>query len=147
MRSVITALFFLILGAASASAHWRYAEWGMTPTQIAAASHGQANSCQVERAACAGGAGLAIDSTQMLGMTATVAFFFDPQGQLNRTVVTFQDADFGLIAGLLQGIHGPPVTDQPGSPPTRVYRDTQRGSTITLIGTRPVTMSYRPGNP
>jgi hypothetical protein len=133
--------------AGPANAHWRYAEWGMTPTQVAAASQGHATACQPDRPACAGGAGLAIDSTQMLGLVATVAFFFDGQGLLSRTLVTFKDADFGLIAGLLQGIHGPSVTDQPGPPPTRVYRDTQRDSTITLIGTPPVTMSYRPGNP
>lgn len=147
MRSAISALFLLILGTASAKAYWQYAEWGMTPTQIAAASQGRATACQPDRPACAGGAGLAIDSTQMLGLVASVAFFFDGQGQLNRTVVTFKDADFGLISGLLQGIHGAPVADQPGPPPTRVFGDTRRGSAITLIGTPPVTMSYRPGSP
>ena len=147
MRSVVATFLLLLLSTVSASAYWQYAEWGMTPTQIAAASHGQANACQGDRAACAGGAGLAIDSTQMLGMTAAVAFFFDSQGQLNRTVVTFKDADFGLNSGLLQGIHGPPVSDQPGPSPTRVYRDTCRDSTITLIGSTPLTMSYRPARP
>ncbi len=147
MRSVIIALFLLILTTASASAYWQYAEWRMTPVQIAAASHGQANVCQPDRPACAGGAGLAIDNMQMLGLAASVAFFFDGQGQLDRTVVTFKDADFGLISSLLQGIHGPPVADRPGTPPTRVYSDTRRGSTITLAGSTPVTMSYRPGNP
>ncbi len=151
MRSVITAfvlpLLLVVLGAAPAGAYWQYAEWRMTPTQIAAASHGQANTCQPDRPACVGGAGLAIDSTQMLGLTAAVAFFFDGEGRLDRTVVTFKDADFGLISSLLQGIHGPPLSDQPGPPPTRVYSDTRRGSTITLSGSGPVTMSYRRGNP
>jgi hypothetical protein len=145
MKRVLFVLMWMVCASSPASAYWQYAEWGMTPTQVAAASRGQAMPCQP--GPCATGAGLVIDSMEMLGMPASVAFFFDGQGRLNGTVVTFKDAGFGLISGLLQGIHGPPVADQPGPPPTRVYRDTRRGSTITLTGNAPVTMSYRPVNP
>jgi hypothetical protein len=147
MRTIALLFALALLAGGPAHAYWQYAEWGMTPTQVAAAGRGQAVPCQPGAAACANGAGLVIENVEMLGMPASVAFFFDGQGRLNGTVVTFKNADFGLISGLLQGIHGPPVTDEPGPPPTRIYRDTRRGSTITATGAGPVTMSYKPTAP
>lgn len=131
--------------APSAHAYWQYAEWGMTAIQVAAASHGKASACRPHAAACAGGASLVIEENQMLGLPCSVAFFFDGQGHLDRTVVTFQSADYGMLSSLLQGVHGAPVSPPSGSPLTGVWRDDRRGSSITLtdVGSA-VTMSYQP---
>jgi hypothetical protein len=146
--SIIAAAFLLLATANPACAYWRYAEWGMTQTQVMSAGRGQAAQCQPHLAGCDNGAGLVIENTQMLGLPCAVTFFFDEQGRLNRTVVTFARTDFAMVANLLQGIHGSPVSQQPGGMPSGVWRDTRRGSTITLSGAGPiVTMSYRPTTP
>jgi hypothetical protein len=149
MRRTIIAAALLLLGAAnSAWAYWQYAEWGMTQTQVMSAGRGQAAPCQPQLAGCANGAGLIIENTQMLGLPCAVTFFFDGQGRLDRTVVTFTKTDFAMVASLLQGIHGSPVSQQAGNTPSGVWRDTRRGSTITLSGAGPiVTMSYQPTAP
>jgi hypothetical protein len=61
--------------------------------------------------------------------------------------VWFSNADFALISNLLQGIHGQPVEDRPGTPLVRVWRDQRRGSTIsaTPIGAG-TQMDYLPAN-
>ena len=149
MRTIaIAAALALLTTTSPALAYWQYAEWGMTQIQVTSAGHGQPTACQPGRAACIPGAALAIDDTQMLGLPCSVAFYFDAQGRLNRTVVIFKSTDFGMISGLLQGVHGPPISSQPGNSPSGVWRDTRRGSTITLTGAGPVvTMAYQPTNP
>jgi hypothetical protein len=145
MRTIAIAVALVLSVAGPALAYWQYAEWGMTPTQVTSAGRGQPSPCQPGRAACADGAALAIDDTQMLGLLCSVAFFFDAQGRLYRTVVTFKNTDYVMVANLLQGIHGQPVSSQQGNVPSGVWRDTRRGSTITLSGAGPVvTMSYQP---
>jgi hypothetical protein len=148
MRTTAIAAALALLTTSPAFAYWQYAEWGMTQTQVTSAGHGQASPCRPGRAACAEGAALAIDDAQMLGLPCSVAFFFDAQGRLNRTVVTFKNTDYAMIANLLQGVHGQPVSSQAGSTPTGIWSDTRRGSTITLSGAGPVvTMSYQPTRP
>jgi hypothetical protein len=148
MRTIAIAVALVLSLAGPALAYWQYAEWGMTQTQVTSAGHGQPTACQPGRAACTDGAALAIDHTQMLGLPCSVAFFFDAQGQLNRTVVTFKNTDFAMISSLLQGVHGQPVSSQMGSAPSGVWRDLRRRSTITLSGAGPVvTMSYQPTGP
>lgn len=145
MRAIAIVSTLILLAVRPAHAYWQYAEWGMTPTQVSASSHGKATACRPDISACAGGAGLAIQDTQMLGLPCSVAFFFDGQGHLDRTVVTFRNADFGLVSSLLQGVHGAPVTPPQGSPLTGVWRDERRGSSITLTGAgSAVTMAYQP---
>jgi hypothetical protein len=86
-------------------------------------------------------------STQMLGMPASVSFSFDAAGGLSETVVQFSNANFALICNLLQGIHGQPIEDRAGAPPVRVWRDQRLGSTIAATpvgaGTR---LDYLPAN-
>lgn len=145
---VIAAALALLITTFPALAYWRYAEWGMTQIQVTSAGHGEPTACQPGRAACIPGAALAVDDTQMLGLPCSVAFYFDAQGQLNRTVVIFKNTDYAMIASLLQGVHGEPVSSQPGNPPSGTWRDTRRSSTITLTGAGPVvTMTYQPANP
>jgi hypothetical protein len=151
-RLVAAASALLLAGVGPANAWWQYAEWGLTERQLKAASSGQAVPCRQDAAVCAktpngNQPSLFVESTQMLGMPASVSFSFDAAGRLTETVVRFSNADFGLISNLLQGIHGQPVEDRPGTPPTKVYRDERRGSTITATpigaGTQ---MDYRPAN-
>lgn len=147
MRAFLLAISLMFIVGVQAHAYWQYAEWGMSPMQIATASRGEAIPCQTAGPACTGAPGLVIGETEMLGLRCSVAFFFDGQGHLNRTVVTFKNTDFAMIAGLLNGIHGDAVTDPAAATPSGVWRDTRRGSTIVVNGAGPVvTMSYQPAN-
>jgi len=154
MRAIVclVAAAFALLLAGPANAWWSYTQWGLNESQIMTASSGQAVPCRQDAPVCAktpngNQPSLFVESTQMLGMLASVSFSFDAAGKLTETVVRFSDADFALISNLLQGIHGEPVEDRPGTPPIRVFRDQRRGSTITATpidaGTQ---MDYRPAN-
>jgi hypothetical protein len=154
MRAIfhLVAAAFALLLAGPANAWWSYAQWGLSESELMTASSGQAVPCRQDAPVCATTPNgqqprLFIASTQMLGMPASVSFSFDAAGKLTETVVRFSNADFALISNLLQGIHGQPVEDRPGTPPIRVYRDQRRGSTITATpigaGTQ---MDYRPAN-
>ena len=151
-QTAAVALIAMCVGAAPAAAWWRYAEWGLSKSQIATASSGRAVPCRQEVPVCArtangGQPSLFVEEVQMVGMPASVSFAFDEQNKLNETIVLFPNADFALVSSLLQGIHGEPVDDRPGDAPLRVWRDNRRGSTITAVssggGTR---LSYRPAN-
>jgi hypothetical protein len=154
MRAIfhlVVAAFALVL-AGPANAWWSYAQWGFSESQLMAASSGQAVPCRQDAPVCAKTPNsnqprLFIESTQMLGMPASVSFSFDTAGKLTETVVWFSNADFALISNLLQGIHGQPVEDRPGTPLVRVWRDQRRGSTIsaTPIGAG-TQMDYLPAN-
>jgi hypothetical protein len=156
MRAVSRLVAFIVLatfaGIAPAGAWWRYAEWGLSESQLMTASSGQAVPCRPDVAVCARTANgaqpsLFVESVQMVGMPASVSFAFDAGGLLNQTIVLFANADFALIANLLQGIHGQPVEDRPGDPPVRVWRDDRRGSAITAVPSPAgVRLSYRPVN-
>ena len=152
------AIFHLVAGASAlllagpANAWWSYAQWGLNESQIMTASSGQAVPCRQDAPVCATTPNgnqpkLFVESIQMLGMPASVSFSFDAAGKLTETVVRFSNADFALVSSLLQGIHGQPVEDRPGTPPVRVFRDQRRGSTIsaTPIGAG-TQMDYRPVN-
>jgi hypothetical protein len=149
---VAAASAVLLAGVGPANAWWQYAEWGLSETQLMTASSGQAVPCRQDAPVCATTPNgqqpkLFVESTQMLGMPASVSFSFDAAGKLTETVVRFSNADFALITNLLQGIHGQAVEDRPGTPPVRVWRDQRRGSTIsaTPIGAG-TQMDYRPAN-
>ena len=66
---------------------------------------------------------------------------------MSRTIVLFPNADFGLICGLLQGIHGEAIDDRPGPAAAKVFQDKKRGSSITATSTaaRP-RLLYQPAN-
>jgi hypothetical protein len=151
-RLTAATVLVMLIGAAPASAWWSYAQWGLNESQLMSASSGQAVPCRPDAPVCATTPNgkqpkLFVESIQMLGMPASVSFSFDAAGKLAETVVRFSNADFGLVSGLLQGIHGEPVEDRPGTPPVGVFRDQRRGSTITAtpVGAR-TQMDYRPGN-
>ena len=152
-RFLAATVLVMFTGIGPANAWWQYAEWGLTESQIRAASRGQAVPCRQDAAVCATTPNgqqprLFVESIQMLGLPASVSFSFDAGGRLIETVVRFSNADFALITNLLQGIHGQPGEDRPGTPPVRVYRDQRRGSIIaaTPIGAG-TQVDYRPANP
>jgi hypothetical protein len=156
MRAVSRLVAFVVLatfaGIAPAGAWWRYAEWGLSESQVRAASSGQAVPCRPDVAVCARTANgaqpsLFVESVEMVRLPASVSFAFDAGGLLNQTIVLFANADFALVGSLLQGIHGQPVEDRPGDSPVKTWRDDKRGSVITATPTASGTrLSYRPVN-
>lgn len=147
MRILVLAIVFVVAQAAPALCWWQYAEWGLSTTQIASASGGRATPCRPDIPVCRQPPGGAVpshfvDGITMVGMPAMAAFAFDPGDHLIQTVVFFPGATPDLVEKLLQGIHGQPL-DAQASP--RVWRDTRRGSDITLLPVDGgVTMLYRP---
>ncbi|CAN5712145.1 hypothetical protein BH11PSE3_BH11PSE3_26160 [soil metagenome] len=134
---VLAALLFAA-SVGAAQAYWTYAQWGMTETQLMAASGGQAVPCRPDVPVCAPPPGGAVpshyvESLTMVGMPASAAFAFDGQGQLNQTAVLFPRTDSELMSGLLGGIHGEAVEGRPGDPTSRFWRDQRRGSLLTVI--------------
>lgn len=144
MRSFILMLLMTVAAATPAYAWWQYAEWGFTPAQIVAASSGQAVPCRTEAPVCAPPPGGLqpthfVERLTMVGMAASASFAFNGD-KLAQTVVLFPDADPALVASLLQGIHGKPVSEGQG-----IWRDERRGTTITAIPSgRGTILLYRP---
>ena len=151
-RLAVLACAMLLAGAAPASAWWRYAEWGMTEGQLAAASRGEAVPCREGVPVCARTANggvprLFVVSVSMVGMPASTAFVFDADGKLSQTVVLFPTVDFDLISNSLRGIHGEPTDGGATASANRVWRDGKRGSVITATpaGTG-VKLVYQPAS-
>ena len=139
-RLLAATALVMFVGIAPASAWWQYAEWGLTEGQIRTASSGRAVPCRADAPVCAptsdgGQPRLFVESLEMVRMPASVSFVFDAEGRLSRTIVLFPNADYGLICGLLQGIHGEAIDDRPGPPAVKVFQDRKRGSTITATST------------
>jgi hypothetical protein len=151
-RLIVATMLAMVVGIAPASAWWSYAEWGLSESQIMAASSGRAVPCRAGALICAptsdgGQPRLFVESVQMVGMPASVSFVFDADGKLGRTIVLFPNADFALICNLLQGIHGQPIDDRPGQMPVKVWQDKKRGSTITATPTSAgPRLLYQPAN-
>jgi hypothetical protein len=152
MRTIILAALVLAASVGAADAYWSYAQWGMTETQLASASGGHAAPCRPSVPVCArppGGTAPShfVENLTMVGMPASASFAFDGQGQLNQTALLFAGTDLELMSGLLQGVHGEPVEDRPGSPPARVWRDERRGSVLTATpASQGVWLIYRPAS-
>lgn len=151
MRVLVLALCILAGGAAPAAAWWSYAEWGMSPSQLASASGGRAVPCRADAAVCASPAGGRqpthfVESVTMVGLPASVSFAFDESNQLVQTVVLFPGADLELIASLLQGIRGTPAEAPQQGDARRVWRDERRGTLITAtpVERGGVVLLYRP---
>lgn len=144
MRSFFLAMFLATAVAAPACAWWQYAEWGFTPSQLVSASSGHAVPCRTDAAVCAPPSGglqptYFVERLTMVGMPASASFAFDGD-KLVQTVVLFPDSEPALLAGLLQGIHGKPVSEDQG-----IWRDERRGTTITAIPAgRGTLLLYRP---
>jgi hypothetical protein len=151
-RLFAATVLVMFVGIAPASAWWSYAEWGLSESQILAASSGRAVPCRADAVVCAstsdgGQPKLFVESVEMVGMPASVSFVFDAEGKLSRTIVLFPNADYGLICGLLQGIHGQAIDDRPGQPAAKVFQDKKRGSIITATSTGSGSrLLYRPAN-
>ena len=136
---------FVALAVSPASAWWQYAEWGLSPAQLMTASAGHAVPCRPDVPVCAAPPGglppsYMVESLIMVGMTGSASFAFEADNRLVQAVVLFPTSDIGLVTGLLQGIHGAPVSET-GS----VWRDERRGTAITalLVGGGAM-MIYRP---
>lgn len=150
-RTGLTLLIAVVLSciAVPASAWWRYAEWGKSEDQIVAASRGLAIPYDDRAAVCARISTGSMpkrfmESVEMVGLPASVAFVFDAGGYLVQTIVLFANADFAQVSGMINGIHGQASGEGAGS---RTWRDERRGSIITATasgaGTRLV---YQPAS-
>ena len=143
---VVVAGSVIGIGVSPAFAWWQYAEWGMSPMRLVAASAGHAVPCRPDVPVCAAPPGgrqptYMVESLIMVGMSGSASFAFDDD-RLVQTVVLFPTADIGLLTGLLQGIHGKPIDEAPAG---RVWRDEDRGSTITALPVGSGSMMiYRP---
>jgi len=151
MRAFLLVAFMVVFCTSSANAYWQYAKWGMTEGQILAANQGRVLPCATDVPACATKGEhdpkFFVEGLRMLSHPVTVSFAFDEGGRLTQTVVVFPDTDFAVVAKMLTGINGTPVSERPGSRPTAMWRDNQRGSTITVTGNGPSsTAVYRPTN-
>src|SRR5882672_746213 len=151
-RLAIVVSLAMLAGAGPAAAWWRYAEWGMTEGQVAAASQGQAVPCTAAAPVCAQTAGgatprLHIPSVNVVGLPASTAFFFDANGHLIQTIVLCETADPTLVSNTLQGALEKPADDQPGASAARVWRDERHGTIITAAAAgNATTLSYQPMN-
>lgn len=135
MRTLALAFIAFLAQVTPALCWWQYAEWGLSASQIAAASGGRATPCRPDAPACArppGGVASShfVDGITMVGMPASAAFAFDAEDRLIQTVVFFPGAAPDLVEKLIQGVHGKPLDEQ-ASP--RVWRDARRGSDITAL--------------
>ncbi len=152
MRAFLLVTIMVGFCTSSANAYWQYAKWGMTEGQLLAANQGRALPCAADVPACATKSGehdpkFFVEGLRMLSQPVTVSFAFDEGGRLAQTVVVFPDTDFAVVAKMLTGINGNPVSERSGPRPTAIWRDNQRGSTITVTGNGPSsTAVYRPTN-
>lgn len=147
MRALFLAIVLSVTGPASAHAWWQYAEWGMTESQLAAASGGRMAPCRADAPACATPSGgvqpsRLVEGITMIGMPASASFAFDNNDKLNQTIVYFPGSDMGLLVNLLKGIHGAPVDEQ-ATP--KIWRDTRRRTQLTALpAAQGVMLLYRP---
>jgi hypothetical protein len=152
MRAFLLVIILVGFCTRSANAWWQYAKWGMTEGQILAANQGRVSLCTPDVPACATRTGAPepkffVEGLRMLSMPVTVSFAFDESGRLNQTAVVFPDTDFTVVAKILTGINGNPISERSGSSPVATWRDDQRGTTITVTGNgRSSTAVYRPTN-
>lgn len=150
MRALVLAMILVAFSVHAAKAWWQYAKWGMTEGQILAANQGRVTPCTPDVPACAATVGahqpkFFVDGIHMLAMPVSVSFGFDESGRLDQTVVVFPDSEFTVVAKMLTGINGNPISERPGAKPVATWRDDRRDSTITLTGNgRSSTAVYRP---
>ena len=97
MRTLALAFVAFLAQVTPALCWWQYAEWGLSASQVAAASGGRATPCRPDAPACArppGGVAPShfVDGITMVGMPASAAFAFGAEARLIQTVVFFPGA-------------------------------------------------------
>ena len=119
-----------------AHADWSFTRWGMTPTQVVAASKNQAQqvamgsvSCIFKETTC----GAIMRRYEIGSYQFEVLFGFNSNLGLNSVILRAQPSQFHELERVLLGSFGQPLSSDGGSFPSRIWRDVDHGNRIRLI--------------
>lgn len=124
------------LFAQPAFAWWEYAKWGLTEQQLVAASKSAAKPCTSSIDLCKPAfrdyAPTLYAEPTVAGLPAVAHFAFDTQSRLAATYIIFRGANYSKLVEAIVGVYGQPVAIIGDWPERRTWRDTTKGTIITL---------------
>lgn len=143
MRKKLLLAIALVGMSSAARADWQYTRWGMSLTQVIAASHGQVHEVPETDSGMLGRL-LARGTYRAGGLTFNSTFFFDDSG-LSRVHLSVTGVDCKSILTDLIKKYGMPSVNRIGEP---TWRDGDNANVVHLTDAGSVcVVSYTPGTP
>jgi hypothetical protein len=147
MIRIMTGIAFVGLAcvATPAMADWQYTRWGMTPAQVAVASHGAATTGNGEPGERVQGQEVGATGTYASGDFKFRSVFYFDRGKLVDIRLKLIGGNQNDLRNSLDGLYGKPFKEYKGILQVATYHDEKKNNRVdlTAIGDL-VTLQYRP---